>query len=74
MVLDVLRATDFPFSPETEAEFGGLKQNFQWEHDFENLVSRVKSNSTDSRIEEKTYIIKKKHYFGVKHAKRQWNR
>ena len=23
------RANDFPFSPETEAEFGGLKQNFQ---------------------------------------------
>ena len=25
----ICRANDFPFSPETEAEFGGLKQNFQ---------------------------------------------
>ena len=25
----ISRANNFPFSPETEAEFGGLKQNFQ---------------------------------------------
>ena len=63
------RASDCPFSLETEAEIWGLRQNFLKAHTFEN---ELKNNSPGTRIEEratklyKTAICKN---FGVKVAK-----
>ena len=74
MVLHISRASDFPFLPETEAEFGGLRQNFLlahtiFENEFKKIIPQVLELKKRATCTYKTSICK--HTFGVKVAKKQ---